>query len=157
MPKWHSTIINSTAWKQKCLKSCPYFWQLLHESQLTNRLSKWQPYRQFQAHNILAVNSRILQTNYYNKHHTEQQQQHSFNSPLSRTTGVSRYHTGKTNLDFIETGDSDWQWHQLVHMQICTSPQTDNHSSTTPQVFYRPDTLPATQPTASKHWRQSIT
>ena len=24
-------------------------------------------------------------------------------------------------------------------------------------LFYRPDALPATQPTASKHWRQSIT
>jgi len=48
----------------------------------------------------------------------------------------------------------DWQWHQLDHMQIiCTSLQTDNHASTTPLSFYRPDALPATQPTASKHWR----
>jgi len=27
----------------------------------------------------------------------------------------------RTNLDFTETRDSDWQWHQLGHMQICTS------------------------------------
>jgi len=27
---------------------------------------------------------------------------------------------GNTNLDFIEAGDSDLQWHQLGHMQICT-------------------------------------
>ena len=47
-----------------------------------------------------------------------------------------------------------WQWHQLDHMQIiCTSLQTDNHASTSPLSFCRPDALPATQPTASKHWR----
>ena len=45
-----------------------------------------------------------------------------------------------------------WQWHQLDHMQIiCTSLQTDNHTSTSPLSFYRPDALPATQPTAWKH------
>jgi len=48
-----------------------------------------------------------------------------------------------------------WQWHQLDHMQIiCTSLQTDNHLSTSPLSFYRPDALPTTQPTASKHWKQ---
>ena len=31
--------------------------------------------------------------------------------------------------------------------------QTDNHTSTPPLSFYRPDALPAAQPTASKHWR----
>ena len=48
-------------------------------------------------------------------------------------------------------------WHQLdqYHMQIiCISLQTDNHSSTSPLSFYRPDALPATQPTVSKHCRQ---
>ena len=50
---------------------------------------------------------------------------------------------------------SEWQWHQLGHMQVCTMLQTDNHASTPPLVFYRPDALPAAQPTASKHWRQS--
>ena len=35
--------------------------------------------------------------------------------------------------------------------QVCISLQTDNHASTTPlKVFYRPDALPAAQPTASK-------
>jgi len=53
---------------------------------------------------------------------------------LSRITRVSRYQKGKTNLDFIEARDSEWQWqwHQLGHMQICTSPQRDNHASTSP-------------------------
>jgi len=79
---------------------------------------------------------------------------HPFNGPFSGTTRVSRYQKGKTNLDFTETRDSEWQWHQLGHMQVCISLQTDTHASTTPLVFYRPDALPATQPTASKHWRQ---
>jgi len=35
---------------------------------------------------------------------------------------------GKTNLDFTEARDSEWQWHQLGHMQVCTSLQTDNHA-----------------------------
>ena len=36
----------------------------------------------------------------------------------------------KTNLDFTEARDSEWQWHQLDHMQVCTSLRTDNHAST---------------------------
>ena len=70
---------------------------------------------------------------------------------------MRRYQKGETNLDFTETRDSEWQWHQLGHMQVCTSLQTDNHTSTPPLSFYRPDALPATQPTASKHWRQRLT
>jgi len=76
---------------------------------------------------------------------------HPFNGPLSRTTRVGRYQKGKTNLDFTEARDSEWQWNLLGHMQVCTSLQTDNHASTPPLSFYRPDTLPAAQPTASKH------
>jgi len=34
---------------------------------------------------------------------------------------VSRYQKGKTNLDFTEARDSEWQWHQLGHMLIYTS------------------------------------
>ena len=64
----------------------------------------------------------------YNLHtHT-----HPFNGPLSGTTRVSRYQKGKTNLDFTEARDSEWQWHQLGHMQVCTLLQTDNHASTPP-------------------------
>ena len=60
---------------------------------------------------------------------------HTFNGPLSGTTWVSRYQKGKTNLDFTEARDSGWQWHQLDHMQVCTSLQTDNHASTPPLSF----------------------
>ena len=77
---------------------------------------------------------------------------HPFNGPLYGTTWVSWYQKGQTNLDFTEARDSEWQWQQLGHMQVCTSRQTDNHTSTPPLSFYRPDALPAAQPTVSKHW-----
>ena len=46
---------------------------------------------------------------------------HPFNGPFSRTTWVSRYQKGETNLDFTEARDSEWQWHHLGHMQVCIS------------------------------------
>jgi len=48
-----------------------------------------------------------------------------------------------------------WQWLQLDHMQIiCTLLQTDNHATTSPLSFYRPDARPAAQPTESNHLRK---
>jgi len=86
----------------------------------------------------------------------EHKHTHPFNGPFSGATWVRRYQKGKTNLDFTEARDSEWQWHQLGHMQVCILLQTDNHTSPPPPIcFYRPDALPATQPTASKHWRQN--
>jgi len=60
---------------------------------------------------------------------------HLFNGPLSGTTQVSQYHKGKTNLDFTGARESEWQRHQLGHMQVCTLLQTDNHTSTSPLSF----------------------
>ena len=60
---------------------------------------------------------------------------HPFNGPFSGTTRVSRYQKGKTNLDFTEARDSEWQWHQLGYMQVCTLLQTDNHASNPPLSF----------------------
>ena len=71
---------------------------------------------------------------------------------------MSQYQKGKTNLDFTEARDSQWQWHQLGHMQVCTSLQTDNHASIQPLSFYRPDALPAanqrqsTEGKTHNHW-----
>jgi len=48
---------------------------------------------------------------------------------------VSRYQKSKTNLDFTEARDSEWQWHQLGRMQVCTSLQTGNYASTPPLRF----------------------
>jgi len=62
---------------------------------------------------------------------------HTFNGLFSGSTRVSRYQQKrKTNLDFIQARDSEWQWHQLGHMQVCTSLQTDNHASTPPLSFF---------------------
>jgi len=62
---------------------------------------------------------------------------------------VSQYQKGKTNLDFTEARDSEWQWHQLGHMQVCTSLQIDNHTSTpTAHVFLQAG-CPSCHPTNS--------
>jgi len=61
---------------------------------------------------------------------------HLFNGPFSGTTQVSRYQKGKTNLNFTEARDNEWQWHQLGRMQVCTSLQTDKHTSTPPLSFF---------------------
>jgi len=64
-----------------------------------------------------------------------------FNGHSSATTQVSRYQKGKTNVDFTEARDSERQ----------TDRQPLQHPTT--QFFYRPDALPAAQPTALKHQR----
>jgi len=53
---------------------------------------------------------------------------------------------GKTNLDLNEARDSEWQWHQLGHMQVCTSLQTDNHASTPPLSSFFTDRMPFLPP-----------
>ena len=57
--------------------------------------------------------------------------------------------TRKVNhLDFTEARDSESQWHQLHHMQVCTSLQTDNHASTSPLSFLQAG-CPSCRPTNS--------
>ena len=73
---------------------------------------------------------------------------HSFNGHFSGTTQVSRYQKGKTNLDFTGARDSEWQWHQLGYMQVCTSLQPDNHASTPPLSFLQAG-CPSCHPTNS--------
>ena len=67
---------------------------------------------------------------------------------LSSTTWVRRYQKGKTNLDFTGARDSEWQWHHLGHVQVCTSLQTDNHASTWPLCFLQAG-CPSCHPTNS--------
>ena len=73
---------------------------------------------------------------------------HTFNGPSSGIIQVSRYQKGKTNLDFTEPRDSERQWHQLGHMQVCTSLQTDNRASTPPLSFLQAG-CPSCRPTNS--------
>jgi len=86
-----------------------------------------------------------------------------YTSPFPFTTNTRLTHTrfsglprwAGTRKEKNQSGFywSKRQWHQLGHKQVCISLQTDNHASTPPLSFYRLDALPATQPTASKHWR----
>ena len=82
---------------------------------------------------------------------------HPFNGPFPGLPRVSRYQKGKTNLDFTEARDSEWQWHQLGHMQVCTSLQTDNHTSNPPLSFLQagcPSCRPANSVKALKgRWK----
>jgi len=61
---------------------------------------------------------------------------------------MSRYHKGKSNMDFTGARDSQWQWHRLGNMQVCTSLQTDNHASTPPLSFFQAG-CPSCRPTNS--------
>jgi len=61
---------------------------------------------------------------------------------------VCRYQKGKTNLDFTEAIDSEWQRQQLGRVQVCTSLQTDNHASTPPRSFLQAG-CPTCRPTNS--------
>jgi len=74
---------------------------------------------------------------------------------MSGTTWVSRYQKGKTrkvktSLDLLEqeiVSGSGICWDIC---NVCTSSQTTTPTSHH-SVFFRPDALPAAQPTASKH------
>jgi len=75
---------------------------------------------------------------------------------LSGTTWVSQHQEGKTNVDLLEqeiVSGSGISW------AICKSAPWPRHITMPANhhsAFYRPDALPTTQPTASKHWRQHI-
>ena len=132
--------ISTDILKQGWIKWLVVIWYMWEMSITTSQTVRWQIHK-FHHTTMLSV-----QVHTHTHTHT-----HPFNGPFSWTTWVGRYQKGKTNVDFTEARDSEWQWHQLGHMQVYTSLQTDNHTSTSPLSFYRPDPLPAAQPTASKH------
>jgi len=49
---------------------------------------------------------------------------------------VSRYQKGKNQSGFTAARVSEWHWHKLGHMQICTLPQTDDHASIPPVSLF---------------------
>jgi len=62
---------------------------------------------------------------------------------------VSQYQKGKTNLDFTEARDSEWQWHQLGHnANLHIAPDKNNHASTAPLSFLQAG-CPSRRPTNS--------
>jgi len=87
-----------------------------------------QSHHQYFYHIIIASAAQCLlqQRNAYNTH-----------THALVWRPFSQCQKGRTNRDFTEARDSEWQWHQLGSMQVCTSLQTDNHASTPPltQIF----------------------
>jgi len=74
-----------------------------------------------------------------------------------------RYHTSSSQLSFLQAGcpcptnsvkalkaitESEWQWHQLGHVQVCTTLQADNYASTPPLSFLQAG-CPSCRPTIS--------
>jgi len=73
---------------------------------------------------------------------------HLFNGPFSRTTRVGQYQKSKTNLDFTEARDSEWQWHQLG--AICKSaPRSRQITMPTPHHSFFTGRMPFRHPTNS--------
>jgi len=70
---------------------------------------------------------------------------------------MSRYQKGetKTYLDFIEARKSEWKWHQLGYVQVCTSLQTDNHAST-PSLSFFTGRMPFLPPNQQRQITESI-
>jgi len=94
---------------------------------------------QFQSHNSYwSAISNISVTDTYNN-------RQPFNGLFSRTTWVSRYQKGKTNLDF--TGARDSEWHGISWAICKSAPRSrqDNHS-----VFYSPSCRPTNSVKALK-------
>jgi len=79
---------------------------------------------------------------------------HTFNGPLSGTIQVSWYQKGKTNLillkqETVRGSGISWAIYKSAPRSRQITMPAPHRSD-----FYRPDGLPAAQPTASTHWRQ---
>jgi len=68
---------------------------------------------------------------------------------------VSRYQKGKTNLDFTEVTDSEWQWQLLGCLQVCSSLQTDNHA-TTPSLSFFTGWMPILPPNQQRQSSEGL-
>ena len=78
----------------------------------------------------------------------------TFNGPLSGTIQVSWYQKGKTNLillkqETVRGSGISWAIYKSAPRSRQITMPAPHRSD-----FYRPDGLPAAQPTASTHWRQ---
>ena len=78
---------------------------------------------------------------------------HPFNGPLSRNTRVSRYQKGKPIWILLKQETVSGSG--IIRAVCKSAPRSRQITTPAPHhsVFYRPDALPATQPTASKYWR----
>ena len=72
---------------------------------------------------------------------------HTSNTAPFRVGHARNFRPKTTSPPITEARDSEWQWHQLGRMQVCTS-QTDNHASTPPLSFLQAG-CPSCRPTNS--------
>ena len=99
---------------------------------------------------LSPITSQML-THFHNPFTDRHTHARLFNGPLSGTTQVSRYQKVKPIWILLKqetVSGSSISWaicKSAPHSRQITTP-APHHS-----VFYRPDALPATQPTASKH------
>ena len=140
LPRWAGTRKVKPIWiflKQKTVSGSGISWAICKSARRSRQTNTPAP------HHLAAwyINTSIWMP-YINTH------THTFNGPFSRTTQVSQYQKGKTNLDFTEARDSERQWHQLGHMQVCTLLQTDNHASI-PVLSFLQAGCPSCRPTNS--------
>jgi len=117
---------------------------------LCSGLPRWAGARR-NIHPLTSITSSIC---YDPQHPHSSHTTHTFNGPLSGTTRVSQHQKGKPIWILLEqetVSGSGISW------AICKSAPRSKQKKTTPalhhSVFYRPDAVPAAQPTVSKHWR----
>jgi len=135
LPGWADTRKVKPIWillKQETVSGNVTSWAICKSAPRSRQISMPAPHRSV----FLQVDA-LPATQPTASKHWRQLNTPPFNGPLPGTTQVSRCQKGKTNLEFTEARDSEWQWHQLGHMQVCTSLQADNHANAHRSVFYR--------------------
>jgi len=120
-------LTTSTRWERKACRTLSMlrrWWSLFHEH--------------------LAHNTSVI---YLWNTHT-----HPFNGPLSGTTRVSRWEVKPIWIllkqETVSGSGISWAICKCAPCSRQITTPAPHHSD-----FYRPDALPATQPTVSKHWR----
>ena len=99
--------------------------------------------------NFMSQDDRTISGSHTHTHtHT-----HPFNGPFSGTTWVGRYQKGKPiwillKQESVSGSGISWAICKSAHRSRQITMPAPHHS-----VFYRPDALPAAQPTVSKHGR----
>jgi len=94
---------------------------------------------------IFKISSNALFTFKIRSHHT-----HPFNGPLSGTTQESQYQKGKKPIWILLKQETvGGSGISSTIMQVCTSLQTDNHTSTPPLLCFLQAGCPSCHPTNS--------
>ena len=83
----------------------------------------------------------------------------SLSLSLSLSLCFNGHFPGEPGLAGVYWSKGWWRWWwQLVYWsyKLCKAPVKSSPPTNQHPVFYRPDALPVTQPTVSKHWRGKI-